>query len=142
MQGIKQPDVLMLMHLLRSDFDDAAVRVNYDYYTPRTDHTYGSSLGPAIMAIMACVIGQPDDAYEHFLRAARADLHDVRGNADDGIHAASAAGTWQAMAFGFAGLRLTADNWHIHPRLPKQWKRLSFKFCYRGEWQTVDITQE
>ena len=83
----------MLMHLLRSGFDDAAVRVNCDYYTPRTDHTYGSSLGPAIMAIMACEIGQPDDAYEHFLRAARADLHDVRGNADDGIHAASAAGT-------------------------------------------------
>ncbi|CAG0932611.1 alpha,alpha-trehalose phosphorylase [Thermoflexales bacterium] len=141
-QGIKQPDVLILLHLLRSEFSAALVRVNYDYYTPRTDHTYGSSLGPAIMAIMACEVGLPADAYEHFRRAVRADLHDVRGNADDGIHAASAAGTWQVMAFGFAGLRLTPDGWHLHPRLPQHWKRLSFKFCYRGEWQTVDLTQE
>ena len=80
------------------------VRVNYDYYNPRTDHTYGSSLGPSIQAIMACDVGKPDDAYEHFIRAVRADLRDVRGNAGDGIHAASAGGTWQAVVFGFGGL--------------------------------------
>lgn len=138
-QVLKQPDVLMLQYLLRNDYSDESVRVNYDYYTPRTDHTYGSSLGPSIMTIMACDVGKPDDAYEHFIRAVRADLRDVRGNAGDGIHAASAGGTWQAIVFGFAGLRVTASGWTIHPRLPRHWKRLAFKFVHHGKVQEVDL---
>jgi trehalose/maltose hydrolase-like predicted phosphorylase len=145
-QVLKQPDVLMMLYLLRDAYTHEQVRVNYDYYTPRTDLTYGSSLGPSIQAIMACEVGKPDDAYEHFIRATRADLRDVRGNAGDGIHAASAAGTWQAAVFGFAGLRVKPDatvpegvNWTTTPRLPKGWKRLAFKFFYHGELQSVDI---
>ncbi len=138
-QAIKQPDVLMRLYLLRPHYTDEVVRVNYDYYTPRTDHTYGSSTGPAIHAILACEVDRPDDAYEHFIRAARADLRDVRGNAGDGIHAASAGGTWQAIVFGFAGLRVTPDGWTTRPRLPKHWKRLAFKFFHRGKLQEVDI---
>jgi len=145
-QVLKQPDVLMMQYLLHDQYTIEQIRVNYDYYTPRTDHTYGSSLGPSIQAIMACEVGKPDDAYEHFIRAARADLRDVRGNAGDGIHAASAAGTWQAVVFGFAGLKIKpaadssdAPGWTVTPRLPKGWKRVAFKFFYRGVLQTVDI---
>jgi kojibiose phosphorylase len=138
-QVLKQPDVLMLQYLQREDFSDEQVRVNYDFYTPRTDHTFGSSLGPSIQAIMACEVGKPDDAYDHFIRAARADLRDVRGNAGDGIHGASAGGTWQAVVFGFAGLRVDEDGWTVHPRLPQHWKGLRFHFCHRGEWHAVDL---
>jgi trehalose/maltose hydrolase-like predicted phosphorylase len=138
-QILKQPDVLMLQYLLREEFTDEQVRVNYDYYTARTDHTFGSSLGPSIQAIMACEVGKPDDAYEHFIRAVRADLRDVRGNAGDGIHGASAGGTWQAIVRGFGGLRVTSEAWSTHPRLPKHWKRLSFRFMHRGKLQIVDI---
>jgi kojibiose phosphorylase len=141
-QILKQPDVLMMQYVLRDHYSDEAVRVNYDFYNPRTDHTYGSSLGPSIMAIMACDVGKPDDAYEHFIRAVRADLRDVRGNAGDGIHAASAGGTWQSVVFGFGGLRVTAEGWTTHPRLPKNWKRLSFKFFHRGKMHAVDLRAE
>ncbi|HET9588556.1 MAG TPA: glycoside hydrolase family 65 protein [Anaerolineales bacterium] len=138
-QILKQPDVLMLQYLLREHYSDESVRVNYDYYQPRTDHTYGSSLGPSIMTIMACDVGKPDDAYEHFIRAVRADLRDVRGNARDGIHAASAGGTWQAVVFGFGGLRVSPEGWTTHARLPKHWKRLAFKFFHRGKLHEVDL---
>jgi kojibiose phosphorylase len=141
-QVIKQPDVLMLQFLLREHYSDAVVRRNYEYYTPRTDHTYGSSLGPAIQAIMACDVGRSDKAYEHFIRAARADLRDVRGNAGDGIHAASAGGTWQAVAFGFGGLRVTREGWRTQPCLPRHWRRLRFRFCYRGECVVVDLPND
>jgi trehalose/maltose hydrolase-like predicted phosphorylase len=141
-QVLKQPDVLMLEYLLREHYSDESVLVNYEYYEPRTDHTYGSSLGPSIMAIMACDVGKPEDAYEHFIRAVRADLRDVRGNARDGIHAASAGGTWQAVVFGFGGLRITGDGWTAHPRLPQHWKRLAFKFFHRGKMHEVDIRGE
>lgn len=138
-QIIKQPDVLMLQYLLRDHYPAEALRVNYAYYNPRTDHTHGSSLGPAIMAVLACWMGHLDEAYEHFIRAARADLGNVRGNTGDGIHGASAAGTWQSIVFGFAGLRLTADGWTVNPRLPKHWKRVAFKFYQHGRLQEADI---
>lgn len=141
-QILKQPDVLMMQYILRDHYSDEAVRVNYDFYNPRTDHTYGSSLGPSIMAIMACDVGKPDDAYEHFIRAVRADLRDVRGNAGDGIHAASAGGTWQSVIFGFGGLRITPEGWRTNPRLPKHWKRLVFKFFHRGQIHEVDLKNE
>jgi len=138
-QVLKQPDVLMLLYLLADAYTQDVVQANYDYYTPRTDHTYGSSLGPAIQAIMACRVGGAEEAYEHFIRAVRADLRDVRGNAGDGIHAASAAGTWQAVVFGFGGLRVGESGWRVEPRLPAHWRRLRFKFFDQGELQEVDI---
>lgn len=138
-QVIKQPDVLMLMYMLPEYFNEETVRVNYDYYTPRTDHTLGSSLGPSIQAIMACKMGDPA-AYEHFMRAARADLFDVRGNAGDGIHGASAGGLWQAVVFGFAGLQRSATgSWQAHPRLPQGWKRIQFKIMEQGVERVFDV---
>jgi len=141
-QAIKQPDVLMLPYLLRQDYDETALRINYDYYTPRTDHTYGSSLGPSIQAILACWLGRVDEAYEHFLRAVRADLRDVRGNAGDGIHGASAGGAWQAVVFGFCGLRLSPNGWTVTPRLPAHWQRVAFRFYQQGKLQQVEVNQE
>ncbi|HWR65009.1 MAG TPA: glycoside hydrolase family 65 protein [Bellilinea sp.] len=137
-QVLKQPDVLMLMYLLPELYDQETIQANYDYYTPRTDHTFGSSLGPSIQAIMACRVGDPS-AYEHFLRAARADLVDVRNNASDGIHGASAGGLWQAVVFGFAGLRLSREGWQVHPVLPKTWTRLAFQIVSDGRTQKFDI---
>ncbi|MEZ4771097.1 MAG: beta-phosphoglucomutase [Caldilineales bacterium] len=139
-QIIKQPDVLMLQYLLPDWFTEEEVRANYDYYDPRTDHEHGSSLGPSISAIMACRVGDAQAAYQHFMRAARADLLDVRHNAGDGIHAASAGGLWQAAVMGFGGLLLADDGgWSIHPRLPAHWTRLAFKLYHRGRLHSVDI---
>ncbi len=138
-QVIKQPDVLMLAYLLPELFDERSLHANYDYYTARTDHTYGSSLGPSIQAIMACRLGRQEDAYEHFIRAARADLRDVRGNAGDGIHGASAGGVWQAVVFGFGGLRVNEKGWTVQPHLPAHWKRLTYRFKFRGQEQVIDL---
>jgi trehalose/maltose hydrolase-like predicted phosphorylase len=138
-QVLKQPDVLMVQYLLRDAYSAESIRVNYDYYSPRTDHTYGSSLGPSIQAIIACLVNKPEDAYEHFMRAVRADLRDVRGNAGDGIHGASAGGVWQAVVFGFGGLRVRETGWTIQPHLPRHWKRITFRFFYRGQQQIVSV---
>jgi beta-phosphoglucomutase len=142
-QVIKQPDVLMMMLLLRDRYDDQRVwEVNWETYEPLTDHEYGSSLGPSFHAWAACQMGEAERAYDFFMLAARADLENVRGNAGDGIHAASAGGLWQALAFGFAGLQLTEDGYEIYPCLPAHWQRLAFNFYLRGERQRIDIQQE
>ena len=140
-QVIKQADVIMLLCLLRDEYDAQTWTTNWDTYMPITDHRYGSSLGPSFHAWAACEMGKPDEGYEHFMLAARADLYDVRGNTDDGIHAASAGGLWQAVVFGFVGLRLAADGLTLNPHLPAHWQRLSFCVRYRGELYTVEVTQ-
>lgn len=139
-QILKQPDVLMLFYMMRDRFDLETIVANWDYYTPRTDHVYGSSLGPAINAIIACDLNQPEEAYTHFMRAALVDLDNVRSNANQGIHAASAGGVWQAVIFGFAGIRIS-ENGIItaHPNLPAHWKRLKFRLQWQNQWYQVDL---
>ncbi len=141
-QVIKQADVIMLLCLFRDDYDRKTWQKNWDTYMPITDHQFGSSLGPSFHAWAACEIGQPEEAYRHFMLAAQADLHDVRGNAKDGIHAASAGGLWQAVVFGFAGLRFGQTGPSLRPCFPKHWQRVAFRYIYRGERHTVDIRRK
>jgi trehalose/maltose hydrolase-like predicted phosphorylase len=90
----------------------------------------------------ACRMGKPDEAYHHFMRAGRADLLDVRGNAGDGIHAASAGGLWEACVFGFAGMRLRENELTFSPKFPAHWTRLAFPITVRGERRWIDLRRE
>jgi kojibiose phosphorylase len=138
-QVLKQPDVLMLLYLLREEYDLATLRTNWEYYAPRTDISYGSSLGPAIHALQAARLGEVGSAYAHFIHAANTDLRDVRGNTADGIHAATAGGLWQAVVFGFAGLQLNEEGYTLTPQMPPHWRRLAFTFYHRGKRIRVSI---
>lgn len=145
-QVLKQPDVLMLLYLLRQSQDfpysQEVVKTNWNYYAPRTDITYGSSLGPAIHAILAADLGKSAEAYKYFMQAALVDLEDVRGNANDGIHAASAGGVWQAVILGFGGIQLTDNQPVAKPHLPPGWTRLRFKLHWRGKLHEFDLRQD
>jgi beta-phosphoglucomutase len=138
-QIIKQPDVLMLLYLLREQCSPQTLKNNWDYYTPRTDLTYGSSLGPAIQGILAARLGEVQMAYQHFMHAARTDLEDARGNTCDGIHAATDGGLWQAAVFGFGGLETGAGGPRVQARLPECWRRLAFRIQYRGQTYDFDL---
>ncbi|MEH1859197.1 MAG: beta-phosphoglucomutase [Nostoc sp.] len=142
-QVLKQPDVLMLLYLMRESADfpynEKALQTNWDYYAPRTDITYGSSLGPSVQAILASDLGKSTEAYEQFMRALMVDLEDNRGNTNDGIHGASAGGIWQAVIFGFGGIQLTENGPVANPHLPPGWTRLKFKLHWRGKWHDFDL---
>lgn len=137
-QICKQPDVLLLLFLLREKFTLEDVKRNYDYYEPITTHD--SSLSPPIFSILAWEIGYEEKAYNYFLHAARMDLDDYHGNTKDGIHAASMGGAWSAAVYGFGGMRLYSDGLHFYPIIPNQWKRLAFAIKYRG--RKIKITIE
>jgi kojibiose phosphorylase len=145
-QVLKQPDVLMLLYLMRESaefpYNQKSLQANWEYYAPRTDITYGSSLGPAIHAILASDLGKSTLAYKQFMQAAMVDLEDTRGNAHEGIHGASAGGVWQAVVFGFGGIQLTENGPIAHSHLPSHWKRLKFKLHWRGKWHEFDLHQQ
>ncbi|AFY32652.1 beta-phosphoglucomutase [Calothrix sp. PCC 7507] len=145
-QVLKQPDVLMLLYLMRQSADfpynQKLLQTNWDYYAPRTDITYGSSLGPAIHAILAADLGKLTEAYERFMQAAMVDIQDLRGNTSDGIHAASAGGVWQAIVFGFGGIQFTEKGPVANPHLPPGWTRLKFQLQWRGQLHEFDLHEE
>jgi kojibiose phosphorylase len=141
-KALKQADVIALLCLLGDQFDDKTWQANWEYYVPITDHEYGSSLGPSMHAWAACRLNKPEEAYHHFMRAARADLLDVRGNAGDGIHAASAGGLWEACVFGFAGMNLKENEVTFSPKFPAHWTRLAFPITVLGERRWVDLRRE
>jgi beta-phosphoglucomutase len=141
-QVLKQPDVLMLLYLMRGThafpYNYDVLQKNWDYYAPRTDITYGSSLGPAIHAILAADLDAADP-YEQFMQAALVDLADTRGNTSDGIHAAAAGGIWQAVVFGFGGIQIKDSGPVATPHLPTTWTSLKFKLHWRGAWYCFDL---
>ncbi|HLO88771.1 MAG TPA: beta-phosphoglucomutase, partial [Nostocaceae cyanobacterium] len=145
LQVIKQPDVLMLLYLMRTSqefpYSQKTLQANWQYYAPRTDITYGSSLAPAIHAILAADLGQNQEAYNWFMQAAMVDLEDKRKNTSEGIHGASAGGVWQAVVLGFGGIQFTEDGPVAHPQLPPNWTRLKFKLQWQSQWHEFDLYQ-
>ena len=129
-QLVKQADVVMLLYLLSDRFDTKTKKKNFYYYLKRTVHK--SSLSAAVHAAIAAEIGNIRMAYRYFAVAANMDLTLLYGNTDDGIHAASLGVTWQAVVHGFAGIKISSDTLCINPRLPEDWKELSFCLKWRG----------
>ena len=64
--------------------------------------------------------------------AARIDLEDLTGTTAGGLHLATMGGVWQALAFGFAGVRPRGDALEVDPRLPEEWRALELKLSFRG----------
>jgi len=136
-QVVKQADVLMLGLLLPEEVDSEVQAVNYRYYEPRTSH--GSSLSPAIHALVAARVGDLDDALAYFHLAGGVDLDNRMGNAADGVHIATMGGLWQAAVFGFGGVRADGDAVRIDPRIPPSWPGLIFPVRWRGTRISVEV---
>ena len=137
-QLIKQADVLMLHHLLPTQAVAGSLGACLAYYEPRTAH--GSSLSPAVSAALLARAGRPDEGLALFRLASRLDLDDVTGTTAGGLHLATMGGVWQALAFGFLGLR-AEDHWlAVRPSLPHQWSRLSLRLRFRGRAVRVAAT--
>jgi kojibiose phosphorylase len=132
---VKQADVVMLTYVLPDEFGDDVKRANYEYYEPLTLHK--SSLSTAIHAIMGIEVGDPRRAVQYFRRAASVDLVDNQGNTAEGIHIASAGGTWQMMVCGFGGFRVRNGQMTFKPWLPPDWKAVEFRLKWHGNAVSV-----
>jgi len=79
-----------------------------------------------------------NEAYELFMKGNLVDLENWRGNTPEGIHTACCGAVWQAVIFGFAGLRVTEDGYTTEP-LPAPWTRLAFSFLHKGKREKVEL---
>jgi len=136
---IKQADVLQGLYLFENEYDTDTIKLNFDFYEPRTVHE--SSLSPCIHTILAAKIKNYDKAYEMYLRTARLDLDNYNNDTNDGCHITSMAGTWLAVVHGFGGLRVSDSKLILNPLLPKRWNSCSFKIMFRDALLNIKFTE-
>ena len=101
-----------------------------------------SSLSPSIHAIMGIEVGDFTRAEQYFARSAFVDLTDNQGNTAEGMHIASAGGTWQIVVSGFGGFRVRHGLMTFDPWLPPDWERLEFRLHWHGSAVRVTVTQD
>ena len=135
-QVVKQADVVALIALLPEEFPGAMAEKNFRHYEPRCAH--GSSLSTGMHALVAARLGDAAMA-SHYLRATAATDLDLDPNSAGGVHIAGLGALWQAVILGFGGLDLKGDTLGIDPRLPPQWRSLSFRVSWRGRSVAIRI---
>jgi len=135
-QVVKQADVVALIALLPEEFPDTMAETNFRYYEPRCPH--GSSLSTGMHALVAARLGDAPMALRYLRATAATDL-DLDPNSAGGVHIAGLGALWQAVVIGFGGLDLNGDTLGIDPRLPPQWRSLSFRVCWRGRSVAIRI---
>ncbi len=129
-QVVKQADVLMLHHMVPEEVSPDSLLANLRFYEPRTAH--GSSLSPGIHAAVFARARLLDAAVRSLHLASRMDLDDLTGTTAGGLHLATMGSVWQALVFGFAGIRPRGNALHIDPVLPPTWKGLEVRVRFRG----------
>ena len=140
MQVSKQADIMILFLLMEDLFSLDVKKANWDYYEPKTTHD--SSLSLSTHVILANDMKDKALAYKLFQKAIRIDAGENMKTSDAGIHAASLAGIWQSVVFGFGGVRMLHGKLRICPLLPEQWKKLDFTFFWQGQRLHVVIDKD
>jgi trehalose/maltose hydrolase-like predicted phosphorylase len=121
----------MAHHLIGEELAAGSLPRDLDFYVERCSH--GSSLSPAIHAAQLARVGRTAEALALFDLAAHLSLEDVTRTTSGGVHLAAMGGVWQALAFGFLGLRPAGDALDIDPHLPAGWESVELALRYRGQ---------
>lgn len=140
LQVSKQADIMILFLLMEDLFSLEVKKANWNYYEPKTLHD--SSLSLSTHVILANDMKDKKMAYELFQRAIRIDAGENMKSSDPGIHAASIAGIWQSVVFGFGGLRMLHGSLRICPSLPENWKKLDFRIFWHGQKLHIQMDHE
>jgi trehalose/maltose hydrolase-like predicted phosphorylase len=135
-QVVKQADVVALIALLPEEFTGAMAEKNFRHYEPRCGH--GSSLSAGLHALVAARLGDAGMALRYLRETAATNL-DLDPNSAGGVRIAGLGALWQAVILGFAGLELRAGTLGIDPKLPPEWRSLSFRVGWRGRSVAIRI---
>lgn len=129
-QIIKQADANLLAYPLNIVNEEARIRQDLAYYEPRLSKG-GPAMGGAILATLYARLGEPQTAYEQFLKSYQPNrvppfgvIAETAGGTNP-YFATGAGGMLQAVLNGFGGLEITDEGVKQLPtQLPKAWKSL------------------
>ena len=139
-QVLKQADVILALFLQGDRFTLEEKRADFEYYDPIT--TGDSTLSAVVQSVIAAEVGYHEAAIHYFHESLYVDLANLHGNTVDGLHIASTGGVWNALVFGFGGMRDHDGRLSFSPRLPVTWPGLTFRICWHGSRILVELTQD
>jgi alpha,alpha-trehalose phosphorylase len=139
-QVVKQADVVLAMFLLGDEFPREHKRADFDYYDALT--TGDSAPSACVQSIVASEIGYERQAIQYFAYALATEITGAGATVSDGVSIASAAGVWQALVFGFGGVRDAGGGLSLSPRLPSRWAALAFSLRFRGRALRVRLAHD
>jgi len=130
---IKQADVNLLAFPLKIVTDEAKIRKDLAYYTPRYSPD-GPAMGWSVLSTLYTRMGDPEKGYDWFVRSYKPNevppfgvLSETAGGTNP-YFATGAGGMLQAVINGFGGVDITdAGIGQLQGRLPKKWKSLTIK---------------
>jgi trehalose/maltose hydrolase-like predicted phosphorylase len=137
-QVVKQPDVLMLHHLVPDEMPPGSLAADLDYYLPRTAH--GSSLSIGATAQVLARAGRADEALVLLQIALDVDLEDRGGTTAAGLHLGAAGSAWQALLFGLLGAEVHGGVLDLDPVLPSAWPEVEVRFRCLGRDLRVRVS--
>ena len=94
-------------------------------------------------AAIAARLGLHEDAERYWRQSLSLDLSNTMGNSALGVHPACMGGTWQALVFGFLGIRFTDKGPIADPeaamRLPQDWQSVAIRLAWRGQSYPLEV---
>ena len=136
-QVCKQGDVVQALAMGLVDMPATRAAANYAYYEPITSHD--STLSAPAFAVVAARIGAFGDARAFLDEAAFVDLENRHHNTDHGLHMAALAGSWLALARGWAGLTIASDGLHLRPQSAPELPRYTLNLAWRGSVMRLSV---
>jgi alpha,alpha-trehalose phosphorylase len=136
-QVAKQADAILALAVLRDAFDPAMRARMLHAYEAVTVHD--STLSASAFATAAAGVGDAARAAAYWRASALTDLCDLFGNSDHGLHMAALAGSWTALAMGFAGMRADDDGLSFAPIAVPEIGAYRFRLHYRDRQIEVAV---
>ena len=125
----KQADAVLAAALLPATFDPATKKRMLDVYETVTVHD--STLSASAFSMLAAQV-QDERAAAYWRASVLTDLADLFGNSGHGLHMAALAGSWNALALGFAGVRSDCGHLAFAPHYPANIGPYTFAVAYHG----------
>jgi alpha,alpha-trehalose phosphorylase len=139
-QVAKQADAVLALALMPERFDPVTRARMIDAYEAVTVHD--STLSASAFATALAGVGEVDRAWRYWRAAALTDLHNLFGNSDHGLHMAALAGSWTALAFGFAGVAIRDGHLTLAPVAVPGLGRYTLRLRVRGSLIEVAVAGE
>jgi alpha,alpha-trehalose phosphorylase len=136
----KQADAVLAVALMPDAFEPEVRRRMLDTYEAVTVHD--STLSASAFATAAARSGDAQRASSYWRAAALTDLADLFDNSGHGLHLAALAGSWTAIAFGFAGLRAETDCAAFDPIRVPALGSYGFSLMFRQSQIKVTIRED
>lgn len=128
--NLPETEVSQILSQLGYSLPEDYLSRNLHYYLKRTSH--GSSLSRVVHSQLAQLINDEQLSWKMYVEALGSDYVDIQGGTTgEGVHTGVMASTVMLAINTYAGINLHGDILEVNPRLPKQWKQISFRIKFK-----------